>query len=246
LILLRVYPCLEDYEAVDREAAAALAIPELAEPARLVLVPSARALAWFEAGRLAEAAEAARSAYADARRLGFDQHFFAVDGLRVLAGLALEQRDLDTAEQLTEQVLSITERRRPSFEFLALLDRAGIWAANGQTREALATVEAARLILAGTGSVLLARADELEASLRLSLGDLRSPAELASRLPAVRRSLLLARIALAAGNGGPVHRAADRRGPGGMRRTADRLPVASRARRTVDCCRVACPQAPAY
>jgi LuxR family maltose regulon positive regulatory protein len=198
LILLRVYPCLEDYEAVEREAAAALAIPELAEPARLVLVPSARALAWFEAGRLPEAAEAARSAYADARRLGFDQHFFAVDGLRVLAGLALEQRDLDTAEQLTEQVLSITERRRPSFEFLALLDRAGIWAANGQTREALATVEAARLILAGTGSVLLARADELEASLRLSLGDLRSPAELASRLPAVRRSLLLARIALAA------------------------------------------------
>ena len=63
----------------------------------------------------------------------------------MLAGLALERRDLDTAEQLTEQVLSITERRRPSFEFLALLDRAGIWAARGQTREALATVEAARL-----------------------------------------------------------------------------------------------------
>ena len=62
LILLRVYPCLEDYEAVEREAAAALAIPELAETARLVLVPSARALAWFEAGRLPEAAEAARTA----------------------------------------------------------------------------------------------------------------------------------------------------------------------------------------
>ena len=52
LILLRVYPCLEDYEAVDREAAAALALPELTEPARLVLVPSARAVAWFEAGHL--------------------------------------------------------------------------------------------------------------------------------------------------------------------------------------------------
>ena len=200
LILLRVYPCLEDYEAVEREAAAALAIPELAEPARLVLVPGARALAWFEAGRLPEAADAARAAYADARRLGFDQHFFAVDSLRALAGLALERRDLDTAEQLTEQALSITERRRPIFEFLALLDRAGIWAARGQVREALATVEAARLVLAGTGSVLLARADELEASLRLSLGDLRSPAELASGLPAARRGLLLAKIALAAGD----------------------------------------------
>ena len=200
LILLRVYPCLEDYEAVEREAAAALALPELAEPARLVLVPSARALAWFEAGRLAEAADAARAAHADARRLGFDQHFFAVDSLRVLAGIALEGRDLDTAEQLTEQTLSITEQRRPIFEFLALLDRAGIWAARGQAREALATVEAARLLLGGSGSVLLARADELEASLRLTLGDLRSPADLASKLPAARRGLLLARIALAAGD----------------------------------------------
>ena len=152
------------------------------------------------AGRLPEAADAARTAYADARRLGFDQHFFAVDSLRVLAGVALERRHLDTAEQLTEQALSITEQRRPSFEFLALLDRAGIWAARGQAREALATVEAARLLLAGTGSVLLARADELEALLRLSLGDLRSPAELASKLPAARRGLLLARIALAAGD----------------------------------------------
>jgi LuxR family transcriptional regulator, maltose regulon positive regulatory protein len=45
-----------------------------------------------------------------------------------------------------------------------------------------------------TKSVLLARADELEAELRLSLGDLRS----ADRLAATRRSLLLARVALAA------------------------------------------------
>ena len=67
------------------------------------------------------------------------------------------------------------ERGRPAFAFLALLDRAGIWAARGQVRDALATVEAARLVLAGTGSVLLARADELEALLRLSLGDLRVP-----------------------------------------------------------------------
>ena len=48
--------------------------------------------------------------------------------------------------------------------------------------------------------MLLTRADELEAVLRLSLGDKRSPAELASKLPAARRGLLLARIALAAGD----------------------------------------------
>ena len=149
--------------------------PQLTEPVKLVQVPGARALAWFESGHLAEAADAASAAEADARRLGFGQHFFAIDHLRALAGVALERRDLDTAEQLTEQALSISERGRPAFEFLALLDRAGIWAARGQVRDALATVEAARLVLAGTGSVLLARADELEALLRLSLGDLRSP-----------------------------------------------------------------------
>jgi LuxR family transcriptional regulator, maltose regulon positive regulatory protein len=46
--------------------------------------------------------------------------------------------------------------------------------------------------------VLLARADEQEALLRLSLGDLRSAVGLASGLPATRRGLLLARVALAA------------------------------------------------
>jgi len=172
-------------------------MPSVTEPARLVDVRGAQALAWFEAGRLAEAAAAARAADADAKRLGFDQHPWAVDYLLALAGASLEQRDLDTAEHLTERALSISERFRPVFAFLALLDRAGIWAARGQIHEALATVDAARLVLAGTKSVLLARADELEALLRLSLGDLRSAAELADGIPATRRGLLLARVALA-------------------------------------------------
>jgi LuxR family transcriptional regulator, maltose regulon positive regulatory protein len=206
LVMLRVYTALEDVKALEREAATALAMPGLTEPARLVMIPSAQALARFEAGHLTEAANIARVTAAEAKRLGFEEHFFAVDYLRVLAGLALERRDLNTAEHLTEQALSITERKRPIFEFLALLDRAQIWAAQGQAREALASVEAARQVLVGTRPVLLTRADELEAQLRLSLGDLRRPAELATRLPAPRRRLLLARIALAAGN----HHAAQR------------------------------------
>ena len=201
LILIRVYTCLGDFPAAEREAAAALADPAAAESVRLVTVPGARALARFEAGHLAEAAEAARAADADAQRLGFDRHFLAVDYLRVLSGLALERRDLDAAEHLTEQVLSITEQRRPLFEFLALLDRAQIWAARGQVRDALSTVEAARQVLTSAASTtLLARADEQEALLRLSLGDTRSAAELASNLPGARRGLLLARVALAAGD----------------------------------------------
>jgi LuxR family transcriptional regulator, maltose regulon positive regulatory protein len=200
LILIRVYNCLDDFPAAEREAAAALAAPDAAESVRLVMVPGARALAWFEAGRLTEAADVATAAESAARRLGFSQHFFAVDHLRALSGLALERRDLDTAERLTERVLSITEQRRPLFEFLALLDRARIWAARGQVRDALATVAAARQVVPGASPALLARADELEALLRLSLGDLRTPAGLASQLPAARRGLLLARIALAAGD----------------------------------------------
>ena len=200
MVLPTVYTWLEDYPAVEQEVAAAFAAPGLTEPAKQVLMPGRLALAWFEAGQLNRAADTAAAAYAQARRLGFERHFFAVDCLRTLAGLALERRDFDTAEQLTEQALSIAERRRPVFEFLTQLDRAQIWAARSDVREALTTIQAARQILAGTGSVLLSRADELEALLRLSLGDQRAPAELASRLPPARRNLLLARIALASGD----------------------------------------------
>jgi len=200
LILQTVYTWLEDYESAEREAAAALAAPELIEPAKRVLVPGVRAVAWLEAGHLAQAADAAAAAEAEAGRLGFGRHIFAVHYLRALAGLALERRDLEAAEHLTEQALSVSERGWPAFQFLALLDRAGIWAARGQVRDALTSIETARLVLAGTGSALLDRADELEGQLRLSLGDLRTPAELAGRLPAARRALMLAQIALAAGN----------------------------------------------
>ncbi len=216
LILLRVYPCLEAFQAVERESAAVLETPSFPEAAKRILVPGALALIRLESGRLGEAADAASSADAAARQLGFDRHFFAIDHLRALAGLALERRDTDTAEHLTEQVLRLSEQRRPLFEFLALLDRAQIWAARGQRREALASIDSARLALAQASSALLARADEREALLRLSLGDLRSPAELASRLPGARRELLLARIALAAGD----HHAAQQRlravTPGGL------------------------------
>jgi LuxR family transcriptional regulator, maltose regulon positive regulatory protein len=200
IVLVRAYTWLEDYEAVDREAAAALASPEMSEPVKLVMIPGAQALAWAESGHLGQAEEAARAAAAQARQLGFDRHFFAIDHLRALSGLALERRDLEEAEQLCEQALWLAERGRPSFEFLALLDRAAIWAAGGRVREALATIGTAREILAGTGSVLLVRADETEAVLRLSLGDLHSPVQLADGLPAARRALVLARVALAAGD----------------------------------------------
>jgi LuxR family maltose regulon positive regulatory protein len=196
--LLRAYLWLENFPAVEHEAGLALATQSLPEPVKLVQVRGAQALAWFEFGDLTRANDAASAAEAEASRLEFSDHFFAVDHLRALAGLALERRDLDAAERLTERALTISERRRPAFEFLSLLDLAAIWATRGQVRDALTTVDAARQVLAGTGSELLARADELEAQLRLSLGDLRSPAELAQALPTTRRTLLRARVAIAA------------------------------------------------
>ena len=55
LVLLRAYTWLEDVESVDREAATALEMPSLAGPAKLVDARGAQALAWFEAGRIADA-----------------------------------------------------------------------------------------------------------------------------------------------------------------------------------------------
>jgi LuxR family maltose regulon positive regulatory protein len=211
VLLMHIHASLGDLAAVEREADTALAEPGLAEPVKLTVVPGARALARFEAGDLAGAAADARAAQANAGPLGFAGHFFAVDYLRALAGLALEQRDIDEAERLTEQALSISERGRPAYEFAALLDRAAIWATRGWTREALGTVATARELLAGTGSTLLPLADELEARLRLTLGDLPAASgladELAARfgltpgdLAAGRQAFLRARIALAGGD----------------------------------------------
>jgi hypothetical protein len=116
----------------------------------------------------------------------------------MLAGRALEQRDLNTAKHLTERVLSITEHRRP---YLRILGAAGPSADLGCPRAGLRGPGNRRGGAARPGrtkSALLVRADELEAVGALSLLDLRTPAQLASKLPAVRRGLLEVRIALAA------------------------------------------------
>ena len=76
MILMRVQTWLDDFQAVEREAAAALAMPELAEPVKLVLVPGAQALARFHAGCLADAADAARAADAEAASAGIRPAFF--------------------------------------------------------------------------------------------------------------------------------------------------------------------------
>ena len=93
MILPTAYSWLEDYPAVEREAAEALATPELTEPVKLVMMPGVLALAWFESGRLNRAADTAGAAYAEARRLFVLRHEVAV--LR----RASHRRRLDRADR---------------------------------------------------------------------------------------------------------------------------------------------------
>ena len=73
MILPTAYSWLEDYPAVEREAAAALATPELTEPVKLVMMPGVLALAWFEV-RPPEPRPPIQPGppMREARRLGFD------------------------------------------------------------------------------------------------------------------------------------------------------------------------------
>jgi LuxR family transcriptional regulator, maltose regulon positive regulatory protein len=199
-LVVHLHAARGDTEGTEREARRAMATPQLGEPVKRVALPGLLAVTRLEAGYLDEATEAAQSAERAAERLGFSEHYFAVGHLRARAGLALERRDFESAEMLAEKALSISERGRPFLEFLALLDRAKIWAARGDNRDALDSLTAARRVLGGPASPMLAQADELEALVRLTLGDSSRASELALTLAGERGNLLLARVALASGD----------------------------------------------
>jgi LuxR family maltose regulon positive regulatory protein len=156
-------------------------------------------VALFE-GELAEAAALAERTISAAAREGFDRHYFVFHALRTTAQLALEQRDLPAATAQIERALDIAGGHRPVFSYLAQLDRARIWAAGGSPDAALASVPAARAALKSRTAPLLAEADELEARLRLQLGDHRGALSRARRLPPPRRIVVEAIIALATGD----------------------------------------------
>ena len=151
-------------------------------------------------GRLEEAGELAERSLIAARRLGFDHHFFMVLGLLTTSQLALERRELEGAASAIEDVLAIVNGSRPLFNFLAQLQRARIWAAGGSEEAALASLPAARAALKSSSSIALAEAGELEARLRLRLGDHKGAQALAARLPDTRRAVTSAIVAFAAEN----------------------------------------------
>src|SRR5262249_25360712 len=144
---------------------------------------------------------------AAARPLACARHYFNFHALRTTALLALERGDLAAAAEPTERALEMVNGARPVFNYLAQLDRARIWAAGGNYDEALASLPAARSALKSDRSVLLVEADELEARLRLGLGDQSGATSIIERLPEDRRIVMSAIIALAAGKPGQAAQA---------------------------------------
>ncbi|MGE5289729.1 MAG: AAA family ATPase [Micromonosporaceae bacterium] len=183
-----------------RQLADALTSAQVSAALTEVLCPGVISQAAFIEGVLEEAGALAASTLTAARRLRFDRHYFAFHALRTTALLALERCDLAAAAEPVERALEIVSGARPVFNYFAQLDRARIWAAGGNLDEALASLPAARLALKSDHSVLLAEADELEARLRLGLGDKNGATSLTEGLPDDRRIVMSAIIALAAGN----------------------------------------------
>jgi LuxR family maltose regulon positive regulatory protein len=165
-----------------------------------ILCPGVTSQAALLEGELDEAATLAAQALDAARRFHFDRHFFVFHALRTTSQLALERRDLPAALESAEWALSIVNSARPAFNFLAQVDRARIWAAGGDHDVALASLPQARAALRSENSVLMAKADELEARLRAALGDQRGALSAAGRLPDPRRIVVETVLALAAGD----------------------------------------------
>ena len=182
-----------------RQLADALMSAQVSAPLTEVLCPGVISQAAFIEGALDEAGALAAGTLTAARRLHFDRHYFAFHTLRTTALLALERHDLAAAAEPVERALEIVSGARPAFNYLAQLDRARIWAAGGNYDEALASLPAARSALKSDHSVLLAEADELEARIRLGLGDQSGATSVIERLPEDRRIVMSAIIALAAG-----------------------------------------------
>jgi LuxR family maltose regulon positive regulatory protein len=183
-----------------RQMAEALVADGTSVPLTDVLCPGVISQAALLAGDLDEAAALAEATLQAAPRLGFERHYFVFHALRTVSQLALERRDLPAAIEPVEAALEFVNGARPAFNFLAQVDRARIWAAGGHHEEALASLPAARSALKSNHSSLLAEADELEARLRLHLGDTRGAHGAVEQLPPSRRAVVEAIIALAGGD----------------------------------------------
>ena len=96
----------------------------VADPASRAVLLGIRGRALFELGQLHLAHEAAEEAIEVARRSGIEHHVGLFDALLTLGGLKLEADRLDEAEHLIEEATRRSERIRPPFAVMALVERA--------------------------------------------------------------------------------------------------------------------------
>ena len=172
-----------------------------ADPATGAVLLGIRSGALYELGQLRQARVAANAAVEAARLRGVEHHLGLFDAILTLGALSLEAGQLDEAERLIEEAVRRSERIRPPFELLGLIERARLFRARGELVEGLAILERARTVLpAGSRSPLNQRVDILEARVRIDLGDAGRAAELVRPLPrSPIRCLLEARTWLALG-----------------------------------------------
>ena len=173
----------------------------VADPASRAVLLGIRGRALFELGQLHLAHEAAAEAIEVACRSGIEHHVGLVDALLTLGGLQLEADRLDEAEHLIEEATRRSERIRPPFAVMALVERAGLFRARGELVEGLAMLERGRAILpAGVDSPLYHRSDALEARIRIDIGEAEHALALARALPpGPRRQLIEAAAWLSLG-----------------------------------------------
>ena len=172
-----------------------------ADPVTAAVLLGIRSGGLFELGQLREARVEASAALEAAHLRGVSQHAGLFDAILTLGALSLEAGEMDEAERLIEEAVRRSERIRPPFELLGLIERARLFRARGELVEGLGILERARTVLpTGSRSPLIQRADVLEARLRIDLGEPARAAELARTFPrSPTRCLLEARSLLAQG-----------------------------------------------
>ena len=172
-----------------------------ADPVTAAVLLGIRAGGLFELGQLREARVEASAAVDAAHLRGVPQHAGLFDAILTLGALSLEAGELNEAEHLIEEAVRRSERIRPPFELLGLIERARLFRVRGELVEGLGILERARTVLpTGSRSPLIQRADVLEGRLRVDLGEPARAADLARVLPrSPTRSLLQARVWLALG-----------------------------------------------
>ena len=91
----------------------------------------------------------ASTAVEAARARGVEHHVGLFDAVLTLGALSLEAGQLNEAERLIEEALRRSERIRPPFELLALIERARLFRARGELVEGLGILERAQNGAAG-------------------------------------------------------------------------------------------------